>query len=54
MSAHGVHHAQPGAHGPLGVIFVRLGVAEVDEQAIAEILGDMPRQSGAITLAQVS
>jgi hypothetical protein len=39
---HGLHDPQAGAHRPLGVIFVRQGVAEVDEQAIAEILGDMP------------
>ena len=39
-------HPQPGPHGPLGVIFVRQGVAEVDEQAIAEILGDMPLKAG--------
>ena len=35
-------HPQPGPHGPLGVIFVRLGIAKVDQQAIAEVLGDMP------------
>jgi hypothetical protein len=40
--AHGLHNPQPSPHGPLGVIFVRQRVAEVDEQAIAEILGDMP------------
>ena len=39
--AHGLHHPQPSPHRPRGVIFVRQGVAEVDEQAIAEILGDM-------------
>ena len=42
----GLHHPQPGPHRPLGVIFVRQGVAEVDEQAIAEILGDMPLKAG--------
>ena len=44
--AHGLDHAQPGPHGPLGVIFVRLGVPEVDQEAIAEILGDMPLKAG--------
>jgi hypothetical protein len=33
--------AEAGAYGPLGIIFVRLGIAKVDQQPIAEILGDM-------------
>jgi hypothetical protein len=37
----GLQHPQPGSHRALGIILVRQGVAEVDEQAIAEILGDM-------------
>ena len=37
-----LHHRQPSPHRSLGVIFVRPGVAEVHEQAIAEILRDMP------------
>jgi hypothetical protein len=44
--AQGLHHAQSSAHGPLGVIFVRPGVAKVDEQAIAQILRDMPVKAG--------
>src|SRR5712692_10346403 len=44
--AHGLDHAQSGPHGPLGVILMRQGVAEVDEQAIAEILRDMPLKAG--------
>ena len=43
---HGLHHPQPGAHGPLRVIFMRQGVAEVDQQAIAEILGDIALKAG--------
>jgi hypothetical protein len=39
--SHGLHHPQPGTHGPRGIIFVRLGPAKVHEQAIAEILGDV-------------
>ena len=39
--AHGLDDAQPGPHRPLGVVFVRLGIAKVDQQAIAEILGDV-------------
>ena len=42
----GLDHPQPGPHRPLGIIFVRQGIAEVDEQAIAEILGDMPLKAG--------
>ena len=26
-----LHHPQPGPHGPLGVVFMRQGIAEVDE-----------------------
>src|SRR5262249_36378501 len=37
----GLHDAQPGPHGALRVIFMRQGVAKVDEQSIAEILRDM-------------
>jgi hypothetical protein len=32
--AHSLHHRQPGAHRPLGVIFVRQGIPEVDQQTI--------------------
>ena len=42
----GVEHPEPGPHGPLRVIFMRQGVAEVDKQAIAEILRDMPVKAG--------
>ena len=38
---HGLDHPKPGPHGALRIIFVRLGIAEVDEQAIAEILRNM-------------
>ena len=39
---HGVQDAQARAHGPLGVVFVGLGVAKVHQQPIAQILGDSP------------
>ena len=42
----GLDDPQPGPHGPLGVIFVRQGVAKVDEQAVAEILRDMALKAG--------
>ena len=61
--SHGLENAQAGAHGPLGVVFMRLRIAKVDQQAIAEILGDMAvkaldhlgtgRLVGAHDLAQV-
>jgi hypothetical protein len=44
--SHGLHDPQPGPHRPLGVIFVRQGVAEVDQEPIAEVLGDMPVEAG--------
>jgi hypothetical protein len=44
--AQGLHDAQPGPHRPLRVVFVRLWVAKVDEQAVAQILRDMPLKAG--------
>ena len=44
--AQGLHHPQPGPHGPLGVIFMRQGIAKVDQQAIAKILGNMALKAG--------
>src|SRR5947209_7839172 len=44
--SHGFDHPAPGPHGPLGVVLVRQGVAEVDEQAITEILRNMPVKAG--------
>jgi hypothetical protein len=43
---HGLQHPQPGSHGALGIVLVRLGVAEVDQQAVAQILGDMALVAG--------
>src|SRR6266571_3673888 len=39
-------HAEPGPYGPLGVIFVRQRVPEIDQQAITEILRNMPVKTG--------
>ena len=36
---------QPRAHGPLGVVFMGLGVPEVDEDAIAHVLRDEPAEA---------
>ena len=38
---HGLNDAQPGTNSTLGVVLVRLRIAEIDQQAIAEVLGDM-------------
>src|SRR2546430_10936566 len=38
---YGCNNFQSRAHRPLGVIFVSDGIAEVHEQSIAEILGNM-------------
>jgi hypothetical protein len=42
----GFDHPQTGPHGALRIIFVREGVAEVDEQAVTEILRNMPLKAG--------
>jgi hypothetical protein len=39
---HRLHDAQPGPHRPLRVILMRLRIAEVDQEPIAQILRDMP------------
>jgi hypothetical protein len=40
QSPHGVENAQCCPHGPLGIVFVGLRIAKIDQQAIAEILGN--------------
>ena len=37
---HGVDNAQPRANRPLGVVLVRLQVAEISEHPVAHIFGD--------------
>src|SRR5207245_2159195 len=44
--SHRVEKGEPPAHRPLGVVLVRLGVAEVDEQAVAQVLRDMAAKAG--------
>jgi hypothetical protein len=39
--AQGVDHAEPGADGALSVVLMRLGIAKVDQQAVAQVLGDI-------------
>src|SRR5262249_61579372 len=38
--SYSVDQREPGAHALLGVILVRLGIAEIDENAIAHVAGD--------------
>src|SRR5437016_1137840 len=40
--SHGIEHTEPSTYGSLGVIFMRLGIAKVDQQAISKELGDVP------------
>ena len=39
----GLDNAQAGVHGAPGIVFMGRGVAKIDQQPIAEILGDMAR-----------
>jgi len=41
-----LHDPEASPYGPLGIIFVCQGIAEVDEQAIAKILRNMPLKAG--------
>ncbi len=38
--ANRIENGKAGAHGPLCVMLIRCGVAEIDQHAIAQILGD--------------
>jgi len=40
-----VDNRESGAHSALGVVLVRLWVAEVNDQSVAEILGNMAAQA---------
>ena len=39
-SADRLDHRQPGAHRPLGIVLVRLRIAEIDQHAVAHVFGD--------------
>src|SRR5262249_7184749 len=39
---HGSDNPEPGAYGALGIVFMGLGIAKVDQKTIAEILGNVP------------
>src|SRR5215510_1443987 len=40
--AHRLYNTQSSADSALRIIFMRLGIAKIHEQAVAEILSDMP------------
>jgi hypothetical protein len=40
QSANRLDHRQPGAHRPLGIVLMRLRIAEIDQDAVAHVLGD--------------
>ena len=42
---HSCDHTQTCPHSSLRIVFMRLGIAKVDEQAIAEILRNVPLQT---------
>src|SRR5439155_8469221 len=42
QSAHRLDNLQPGVHGAPGVVFVGLGIAEIDHETITKVLGDVP------------
>jgi hypothetical protein len=44
-ATHRFDHCEPGADRPLGIVLVRLGVAEVDQDPVAHILGDKPGEA---------
>ena len=52
QGAERLDHAQPGPHRPLRIILVGLRIAKVDQQSIAEILGNYPSKRW-MTSAQV-
>jgi hypothetical protein len=41
----GLDHVEAGVHGTPGLVFMRLGVAKIDQQPVAEILRDIALQA---------
>jgi hypothetical protein len=41
-----VDYCEPGASGALGIVLMRLGIAEIDQHAIAHIFGDKTAKAG--------
>ena len=40
QSADRLDHRQPGAHRPLGIVLMRLRIAEIDQHPVAHVFGD--------------
>ena len=40
QSADRLDHREPGAHGPLGIVLMRLRLAEIDQHPVAHVFGD--------------
>src|SRR5262249_37735663 len=36
------HEIEPNPHGAFGIVLMRLGVAEIDEESVAHVSGDIP------------
>jgi hypothetical protein len=39
---HGLRNTQPGIDGPLRIVFMGHGITKIDEQAVTEVLGNVP------------
>jgi hypothetical protein len=46
QSADRLYYRQPSAHRPLGIILMRLRIAEIDQHPVAHVLGDKPVRGG--------
>src|SRR6516225_9472948 len=46
QTADRLDHREAGAHRPLGVVLMRLRIAEIDQDAVAHVLGDKAVQMG--------
>ena len=44
--SNGIDDGQPSAHRPLGIVLVRQWVAEVNQEAVAQVLRDVALEAG--------
>jgi hypothetical protein len=44
--SHGIEDTQSCAYSPLGIIFMRVGIAKIHQKPIPKELGDIPIESG--------
>ena len=47
-----VDDGEPGAHRPLGVVFMRLGVAEINQHPVAHVLATKPAKRPTVSATQ--